>query len=102
MIYVILLYKNVRLHVLNGASCGYELPTTPNIMDHLINHIQDNTIYGNWDWQPLRLKEQFGQLTLSDVTFKNGRERDMLTRIGVRLNKTLPEVIQIIRKLKSF
>ena len=57
-------------------------------------------VLGNWDWQPQKLKEQYGQLTLADVTFKLGNENDLLTRIGIRLNKTLPEVMNILKKLK--
>ena len=56
---------------------------------------------GNWDWQPQKLKEQYGQLTLSDLKFEPGMENDMLTRIGIRLNKTLLEVIIILKSLKS-
>ena len=57
-------------------------------------------LIGNWDWQPKVLKEQFGQLTLSDVTYVFGKENDMLTRIGIRLNKSCFEVINILKKLK--
>ncbi len=59
-------------------------------------------VLGNWDWQTQQLKEQYGQLTLADVTFKLGREDDLLTRIGIRLGKTLPEVMDILKKLKPF
>ena len=56
---------------------------------------------GNWDWQPKKLKEQFGQLRLSDVALEVGKEIDLLTRIGNRINKTIPEVINILKKLRS-
>ncbi len=59
-------------------------------------------VIGNWDWQPQKLKEQYGQLTLADVTFRPERENDLLTRIGIRLNKTLPEVMDVLKKLKPF
>ena len=59
-------------------------------------------VLGNWDWQPHKLKEQYGQLTLADVTLKLGRENDLLTRIGNRLGKTLPEVLDILKKLNPF
>jgi hypothetical protein len=71
-------------------------------MDNLLNDNRFGPAIGNWDWQPQKLKEKFGQLTLSDVTFQLGKENDMLTRIGIRLNKTLPEVINILKKLKPF
>ena len=58
-------------------------------------------VFGNWDWQPQKLKEQYGQLLYKDLKFEVGKENDLLTRIGNRLNKTLPEVINILKKLKS-
>ena len=69
-------------------------------MDNLLHNYRLNTVIGNWDWQPKVLKEQFGQLTLSDVTYVFGKENDMLTRIGIRLNKSCFEVINILKKLK--
>ena len=71
-------------------------------MDNLPNHSRLGTPFGNRDWQPQILKEQYGQLTLSDVTFELGKENAMLARIGIRLNKTLPEVIRTLKKLKPF
>ena len=71
-------------------------------MDNLLNHNGLNTILGNWDWPPKKLKGQFGQLTFSDLKFEVGKEKDLLTRIGMRLNKILPEVKNILKKLKPF
>lgn len=71
-------------------------------MDNLLNQYKLNTVIGNWDWQPQILKEQFGQLTLSDVTFEFGKKDDMLTRIGIRLNKSRFEVNNILKRLKPF
>jgi hypothetical protein len=70
-------------------------------MDNLLNHNKLDTIIGNWDWQPRKLKEQFGQLTLSDVTYVFGKENDMLTRIRIRLNKSHYQVIRILTNLRS-
>lgn len=58
--------------------------------------------FGNWDSQPHKLKEQYGQLTLADVKFVAGKEQELLTRIGIRLNKSIPEVMVILKKLKPF
>ncbi len=54
---------------------------------------------GNWDWQPRILKQQYGQLTLSDVTFRADLKSDIITRIGLRLQKSRSQVISILRKL---
>jgi hypothetical protein len=71
-------------------------------LDNLLNHNGYDTYIGNWDWQPQKLKEQFGQLTLSDVTIEFGKENDMLTRIGIRLDKSPHQVIRILKQLKPF
>ena len=54
-----------------------------------------------WDWQPQKLKAQFGQLLYKDLKYETGKEYDLLTRIGIRLNKELSEVINILKGLKS-
>ena len=69
-------------------------------MNNFLNQDRLDTTLGNWDWQPQILKEQFGQLTLSDVTFEFGKENDMITRIGIRLNKSRYQVIAILKKLR--
>jgi hypothetical protein len=65
------------------------------------NHSGLLTNIGNWDWQPHKLKEQFGQLTFSDILYEVGKENDLLTRIGSRINKTIPQVIDILKKLRG-
>lgn len=67
-----------------------------------MDHIRHNSILGNWDWQPKKLKERFGQLTLSDVTLTFGEENKMFTRIGIRLGKSHYEVIRILLKLSPY
>lgn len=68
-------------------------------MDNLSNNSSLDSILGNWDWQPRKLKEQFGQLTLGDVTLRLGRQHDMIVRLGMRLGKTRDEIINLIRNL---
>jgi hypothetical protein len=63
-----------------------------------INH-EIFTVIGNWDWQPQKLKEQFGQLLYKDLKYETGKEYDLLTRIGMRLNKKHSEVMYILKAL---
>jgi hypothetical protein len=69
-----------------------------------MNKLHDNNglfmVFGNWDWQAQKLKEQFGLLLYTDIRFEVGKENDLFTRIGSRLNKTLSEVINILKKLR--
>ena len=71
-----------------------------------MNKFNDNkghiSLVGNWDWQPQKLKEQFGQLLYKDIKFEVGKEKDLLTRIGNRLRKTPTQVINILKTLKPF
>lgn len=55
-------------------------------------------ITGNWDTQAKLLKEKFPQLTDTDLRFVNGKENELVTRIGARLNKKPNEVVNIIKK----
>lgn len=71
-------------------------------MDNLLHNNRFRPVTGNWDWQPKKLKERFGQLTLSDVKLEFGKENEMLIRIGNRLNKSRYQVIDILKNLRPF
>lgn len=58
-------------------------------------------ITGNWDTQSKQLKQKFSQLTDSDLKFETGKENELFTRVGTRLNKKREEVINIIKKGQS-
>lgn len=57
-------------------------------------------ITGNWGRQSTQLKEQYSQLTDSDLKFEPGKENELLGRIENRLNKSRDEVIDIINNVK--
>ena len=71
-----------------------------------MNKLNDNkvlmSLVGNWDWQPQKLKEKFGQLLFKDIKLEVGKEKDLLTKIGIRLRKTPTQVINILKTLKPF
>ena len=71
-------------------------------MEYLSDDHRYSIYIDKWDWQPKKLKEKFGQLTLADVTLKFGQENEMLNRIGIRLSKTQSEVIKILKKLTPY
>lgn len=56
------------------------------------------TITGNQEDQSKNLKEKFPQLTNADLSFKKGKENELLTKVPARLNKNREEVINIIKK----
>jgi hypothetical protein len=55
-------------------------------------------ITGDWKIQSTLLQEKFAQLTDADLKFEQGKEEDLLGRIGTKLKKKRGEVINIIRK----
>lgn len=73
-----------------------EKNTNPN--SNMGKHAGNFEITGNWGKQSTQLKEQYQQLTDSDLRFEPGRENQLLDKIGNKLNKTRDEVIDIINK----
>ena len=66
-----------------------------------MNKLQNDTglFIKNGNWHPQELKEQFGQLRLSDLSFEVTKDDDLLVRIGIRVRKTIPEVLNILKKI---
>jgi uncharacterized protein YjbJ (UPF0337 family) len=56
-------------------------------------------ISGNWNKHSRVLQEKFPSLTDADLKFEHGKEGDLLTRIGKRINKKHDEVVNIINKV---
>ena len=55
-------------------------------------------ISGDWDLLSKLLRRRFPQLTPSDLEFQRDGEKDLLKRMGNRLNKKQAEVIAIINE----
>ncbi|TSJ41353.1 hypothetical protein FO442_14805 [Fluviicola chungangensis] len=55
-------------------------------------------ITGNWGKQSSQLKEQYSQLTDSDLNFQPGQENQLLDKLGTKLNKSRDEVINILNQ----
>ena len=55
----------------------------------------------NWNNQKMRLKQKFPQLTDADLRFESGKEFEMLTKVGFKLELKLDEVIRILNKVKE-
>lgn len=66
------------------------------------NHNKDNKsskITGDWNVQSKQLKEKFSTLTDYDLKLEEGKEKEMLERIGNRLRKNREEVLNIIKEM---
>lgn len=51
---------------------------------------------GNWNQIKGQLKQEYGNLTDDDLTFKEGKEDEMLGRLQEKLGKTKSEVKDLI------
>ena len=54
-----------------------------------------------WASQSKKLQAKHTQLTDADLKCESGKENEMLTRVGSRLNKNREEVITLIKKMES-
>ncbi|ASW73538.1 hypothetical protein IQ37_11030 [Chryseobacterium piperi] len=66
------------------------------------NHNNGNEsfkITGDWKMLSKQLKEKFSLLTESDLKYEEGKEGELLGRMGYRLSKNREEVIYIIKKI---
>jgi phage anti-repressor protein len=53
----------------------------------------------NWNEQSKQLREKFSTLTDYDLKLEEGKEKEMLERIGNRLRKNREEVLSIIKEI---
>ncbi|WBV60115.1 hypothetical protein PFY12_13865 [Chryseobacterium camelliae] len=65
------------------------------------NHNNDKSfkILENWNEQSKQLKEKYSTLTDYDLKLEEGKEKEMLERIGNRLRKNREEVVDIIKEI---
>ena len=69
-------------------------------MDNLLENKGGNTILGNWDWRPRKLKDQSGILLYGDLSLVV-KWNDQLARMGRRLQETLQEIGNVLKKLRD-
>jgi uncharacterized protein YjbJ (UPF0337 family) len=54
-------------------------------------------ITGDWKIQSKQLKEKFSALTDWDLLFTEGKERELVEKVGNRLRKNREEVIDLLK-----
>lgn len=59
---------------------------------------QSFKIVGDWAKQSRKLKEKYPRLTSDDLKFEEGKEIELITRMGSRLHKKPIEIISIIKR----
>lgn len=63
--------------------------------------IKEDTFLISMDWQhkKTKLQEKFPQLTNEDLEYQDGKLKELIGRIQMRLGKSGKEVIQLIEEL---
>jgi uncharacterized protein YjbJ (UPF0337 family) len=54
---------------------------------------------GNWNELAGKLKQEFAELTDDDLLFKEGKEKELLGRLQLKLGKTKEQIRLVIAKL---
>jgi len=61
--------------------------------------IMESKIIGYWDIKKEKLKLLYPGITEEDVTYPEGKEREMMELLGNKLGKSKQELVSIIVKL---
>jgi len=51
---------------------------------------------GYWNYKKEKLKQKFENLTDADLTYNEGKEKEMIELLGYKLGKTKQELLSII------
>lgn len=58
-------------------------------------------MHGSWEDVKRQLSQNYAELTEEDLTYQQGGENELLTRLQARLNKTKDEVLKLLADLRS-
>jgi hypothetical protein len=56
----------------------------------------DNSVKGYWNVKKEKLRKNYPILTDKDLSFREGKEKEMIELLGYKLGKTKLELLQII------
>lgn len=61
--------------------------------------MNEQTLQGNWDQIKGKLKQAYGDLTDDDLLYEEGKDDELLGRIGERIGQAKDKVRELIAKL---
>ena len=67
---------------------------------HLKSDIMNTHIIGYWDETKEKLKQKFPDITDDDLTYNDGKEKEMIEMLSYKLGKTKEELVSIISTLE--
>lgn len=53
---------------------------------------------GDWSTQSKLIRNQHPRLTTLDLRFEDGEEKELILRMGMRLNKKQGDIVDILKK----
>jgi len=69
---------------------------TDNILSNPKTKIMISNVKGFWNEKKEKLKKNFPMLTDKDLSFCEGKEKEMIEMLGYKLGKTKQELLNII------
>lgn len=60
----------------------------------------NSNIIGYWDETKEKLKQKFPDITDDDLSFNDGKEREMIEMLSYKLGKTKEELVSILSTLE--
>lgn len=60
----------------------------------------ENNVVGFWNEKKEILKQRFPIITDKDLSYNEGKEKEMIEMLGNKLGKTKEELVHIIARLK--
>jgi uncharacterized protein YjbJ (UPF0337 family) len=66
---------------------------------NLKQDIMKNNVKGYWDQKKEMLKQKFQTITDKDLSYTDGKEKEMMELLGYKLGKTREELVTIIEAL---
>jgi len=62
----------------------------------LKSEIMNTNVKGYWNEKKEKLKKNYPMLTEKDLSFREGKEKEMIEMLGYKLGKTKQELLNII------
>jgi hypothetical protein len=69
------------------------------ILPNLKQNAMKNNVKGYWDQKKEMLKQKYQTITDKDLSFTDGKEKEMMELLGYKLGKTKEELVTILEAL---
>lgn len=63
---------------------------------------KNKTTHGNWEKVKDKLKQDYPELTESDLTYQDGMEDELFGRIEKRIGKSRKDIKRMVSSFKAF